>query len=74
MEPEASYSKLILTDPSSGGECEVDILKETIWRPPVQTEHGPVLSLEDVVGTKVRALADRGLARDLIDVHAAASH
>ncbi|ADI08741.1 hypothetical protein SBI_05621 [Streptomyces bingchenggensis BCW-1] len=33
---------------------------------------GLVLSLEDVVGTKVRALADRGLARDLIDVRAAA--
>lgn len=31
-----------------------------------------MLSLEDVVGTKVRALADRGLARDLVDVRAAA--
>lgn len=49
-----------------------DILKEALWRPPVETEHGLVLSLEDVVGTKVRALADRGLARDLIDVRAAA--
>lgn len=38
----------------------------------MKTEHGLVLSLEDVVGTKVRALADRGLARDLIDVRAAA--
>lgn len=38
----------------------------------MQTEYGLVLSLEDVVGTKVRALADRGLARDLIDVRAAA--
>jgi hypothetical protein len=26
-----------------------------------------------VIGTKVRALADRGYPRDLIDVHAAAS-
>ncbi|MEU9337985.1 nucleotidyl transferase AbiEii/AbiGii toxin family protein [Streptomyces sp. NPDC048290] len=26
------------------------------------------------VGTKVRALADRGAVRDLIDVHAAARH
>lgn len=33
--------------------------------------HGLVLSPGDVVGTKVRALAGRGLARDLIDVRAA---
>jgi hypothetical protein len=30
-----------------------------------------VLALDDVIGTKVRALADRGLPRDLIDIHAA---
>lgn len=65
-------ARLIVTDVGSGEECEVDILKEALWRPPVETEHGLVLSLEDVVGTKVRALADRGLARDLIDVRAAA--
>ncbi|MEV6777696.1 nucleotidyl transferase AbiEii/AbiGii toxin family protein [Streptomyces syringium] len=65
-------ARLIVTDISTSEECEVDVLKETLWRPPVPTEHGLVLSLEDVVGTKVRALADRGLARDLIDVRAAA--
>jgi hypothetical protein len=32
---------------------------------------GPVLALYDVIGTKVRALAGRGLPRDLIDSHAA---
>ncbi|EFL24892.1 LOW QUALITY PROTEIN: hypothetical protein SSOG_04606, partial [Streptomyces himastatinicus ATCC 53653] len=37
-----------------------------------ETEHGLVISLEGVVGTKVRALADRGLARGLTDVRAAA--
>lgn len=71
LETDSLSARLIVTDPSSGEECEVDILKEALWRPPVQTEHGLVLSLEDVVGTKVRALADRGLARDLIDVRAA---
>ncbi|MFH0243250.1 nucleotidyl transferase AbiEii/AbiGii toxin family protein [Streptomyces sp. HK10] len=65
-------ARLVVTDPETDAQCEVDILKEVLWRPPVQTEHGPVLSLEDVVGTKVRALADRGLARDLVDVRAAA--
>lgn len=65
-------ARLIVTDTGSGEECEVDILKEALWRPPVEMEHGLVISLEDAVGTKVRALADRGLARDLIDVRAAA--
>lgn len=66
--------RLVVTDPATGEECEVDILKEAFWAPPAQTEHGPVLALDDVIGTKVRALADRGAVRDLIDVHAAARH
>ncbi|MEV5508933.1 nucleotidyl transferase AbiEii/AbiGii toxin family protein [Streptomyces orinoci] len=72
LETDPLSARLIVTDSTTGDECEVDILKEALWRPPVQTEHGLVLSLEDVVGTKVRALADRGLARDLIDVQATA--
>ncbi|MEV3989914.1 nucleotidyl transferase AbiEii/AbiGii toxin family protein [Streptomyces sp. NPDC049837] len=72
LETDPLSARLIVTDPASGEECEVDILKEALWRPPVRMEHGLVLSLEDVIGTKVRALADRGLARDLIDVRAAA--
>lgn len=74
LETDPLSARLIVTDPTSHEECEVDILKEALWKPPVHTEHGLVLSLEDVVGTKVRALADRGLARDLIDVHAATDH
>ncbi|MCZ1008258.1 nucleotidyl transferase AbiEii/AbiGii toxin family protein [Streptomyces lydicus] len=66
--------RLIVADPRTGEECEVDILKEAFWAPPTTTEHGPVLSLDDVIGTKVRALADRGAVRDLIDVHAASRH
>ncbi|MFB7409141.1 nucleotidyl transferase AbiEii/AbiGii toxin family protein [Streptomyces sp. NPDC056202] len=72
LETDPLSARLIVTDTSTGEECEVDVLKEALWRPPVKTRHGLVLSLEDVVGTKVRALADRGLARDLIDVRAAA--
>ncbi|MEU2677250.1 nucleotidyl transferase AbiEii/AbiGii toxin family protein [Streptomyces sp. NPDC007107] len=74
LETDPLSARLIVTDPASNEACEVDILKEALWRPPVHTEHGLVLSLEDVVGTKVRALADRGLARDLIDVQAATDH
>ncbi|MEW2066500.1 hypothetical protein [Streptomyces sp. NPDC007346] len=62
-------ARLIVTDPASHEECEAHILKEALWRPSVHTEYGLVLSLEDVVGTKFRALVDRGLARDL-DRHA----
>lgn len=64
--------RLVVTDSASGEECEVDILKEAFWAPPAVTDYGPVLALDDVIGTKVRALADRGAVRDLIDVHAAA--
>ncbi|GHH91608.1 nucleotidyl transferase AbiEii/AbiGii toxin family protein [Streptomyces capillispiralis] len=66
--------RFLVTDPDSGEECEVDVLKEAFWAPPAQTPYGPVLSLEDVIGTKVRALADRGTVRDLIDVQAASRH
>ncbi|MER7467057.1 nucleotidyl transferase AbiEii/AbiGii toxin family protein [Streptomyces sp. NPDC097981] len=64
-------ARLMVTDPADGSECEVDILKENLWSTPAHTEYGPVLALDDVIGTKVRALADRGAPRDLIDVHAA---
>ncbi|MET7652185.1 MULTISPECIES: hypothetical protein [unclassified Streptomyces] len=47
--------------------------KETFWSPPVETPYGPALSLPDAVGTKVRALYDRGLAVDLIDARAASA-
>ncbi|MEU6443051.1 nucleotidyl transferase AbiEii/AbiGii toxin family protein [Streptomyces sp. NPDC047046] len=65
-------ARLLVADPASGEQCEVDILKEVLWAPLAHTAHGLTLSLQDVVGTKIRALADRGLARDLIDAHAAA--
>ncbi|MEU7044178.1 nucleotidyl transferase AbiEii/AbiGii toxin family protein [Streptomyces varsoviensis] len=71
LETDPLSARLMVTEPASSEECEVDILKEALWRPPVRTKYGLVLSLEDVVGTKVRVLADRGLARDLIDVQAA---
>ncbi|MFD8525104.1 nucleotidyl transferase AbiEii/AbiGii toxin family protein [Streptomyces capillispiralis] len=71
--PEADplAARLTVGDPASGAEFRVDLRKEVLWRPPVVTEAGPALSLEDLVGTTVRALADRGLPRDLVDVHAA---
>jgi hypothetical protein len=64
-------ARFVVTDPETDEDCEVDILKEGFSLPPEATPYGPVLALDDVIGTKVRALADRGYPRDLIDVHAA---
>ncbi|MEW1700917.1 nucleotidyl transferase AbiEii/AbiGii toxin family protein [Streptomyces sp. NPDC091278] len=71
IETDPLSGRLVITDPASGQKCEVDILKEAFWDPPTDTAFGPALSLDDVIGTKVRALAERGAVRDLIDVHAA---
>jgi len=64
-------ARFMVADAETGEECEVDILKEGFNRPPEVTPYGPVLALDDVIGTKVRALADRGYPRDLVDIHAA---
>lgn len=45
VEADPLSARLIVTDAVSGGQCEVDILKEVLWRPPVRSEHGLVLSL-----------------------------
>ncbi|MGW2835833.1 nucleotidyl transferase AbiEii/AbiGii toxin family protein [Streptomyces sp. NPDC001286] len=71
METAPLSARFTVSDPATGQECEVDILKEIFWRPIAQSPYGPVLAEEDVIGTKVRALADRGAPRDLIDVFAA---
>ncbi|MCI4082124.1 MULTISPECIES: nucleotidyl transferase AbiEii/AbiGii toxin family protein [Streptomyces] len=74
MDVDALSARLMAVDPDTGEECEVDVLKEHFWTAPVHTEYGPVLAFDSVIGTKVRALADRGAVRDLIDVHAASRH
>ncbi|MGW1072259.1 hypothetical protein [Streptomyces sp. NPDC002537] len=67
-------ARLAVTDPTTGEECAVDLGKETLWRPPVETGYGPVPAVEDVVGLEVRALADLGLARSLGVVRAASAY
>ncbi|MEU6550556.1 hypothetical protein ABZ915_09740 [Streptomyces sp. NPDC046915] len=65
---------LSVTDPQTGGPVTgLALHKETFWSPPVPTPYGPALCLEDAVGTKIRALYDRGLAVDLIDARAASA-
>ncbi|MFI1293743.1 hypothetical protein ACH4VM_35840 [Streptomyces sp. NPDC020792] len=69
-------ARLVIGGPEAGAgageEYSVQVLKEVLWRPLEAGEFGPVLSVEDLVGTRVRALAGQGLAPDLVDVHAAA--
>ncbi|GHI06292.1 hypothetical protein AQI88_36445 [Streptomyces cellostaticus] len=69
----ALTAQLAVTDPPSGEPCALALHKEAFWQPPQLTEYGPALSLEDAVGTKIRALYDRGAAVDLIDAQAAAT-
>jgi hypothetical protein len=69
---ESLSARFMVTDPVHGQDCEVDLLKEAFNWPPQDTQWGPVLGLDDVIGTKVRALSNRGYPRDLIDVRAAA--
>ncbi|MER5603672.1 nucleotidyl transferase AbiEii/AbiGii toxin family protein [Streptomyces sp. NPDC002265] len=66
-------ARLNVTDTHSATQetCEVDVLKEVFTRPAASSAYGPVLAEEDVIGTKVRALAERGVARDALDVFAA---
>ncbi|GHI93209.1 hypothetical protein TPA0905_26800 [Streptomyces olivaceus] len=48
---DALSGRFLVTDPETGEECEVDVLKEAFWAPLLR----PVLSLDDVIGTEVRA-------------------
>ncbi|WP_330458900.1 nucleotidyl transferase AbiEii/AbiGii toxin family protein [Streptomyces sp. NBC_00820] len=66
-------AQLTVTDPPTGETCALALHKEAFWQPPELTDLGPALSLEDAVGTKIRALYDRGAAVDLIDAQAAAA-
>ncbi|MFG2606655.1 nucleotidyl transferase AbiEii/AbiGii toxin family protein [Streptomyces sp. NPDC048514] len=66
-------AQLTVTDPPSGESCALTLHREAFWQPPDLTGYGPALSLEDAVGTKIRALYDRGAAVDLIDARAAAA-
>ena len=45
--------------------------RKDLWAQPALTPYGQVLALDDVIGTKVRALAARAAPRDFVDVRAA---
>ncbi len=52
IEASAFSGRLIVTDPKTGEECEIDVLEEAFWSAPVETSYGPVLAFDDVIGTE----------------------
>ena len=56
----------------SRGEAAVllDLARDWRQQPPVRLDIGPVLHIDDAVGSKVTAMVGRGLPRDFIDVAA----
>ncbi|RZU30106.1 nucleotidyltransferase AbiEii toxin of type IV toxin-antitoxin system [Streptomyces sp. BK022] len=68
----ARTAQLRVVDPPTGASVPLALHKEAFWQPPELTAYGPALSLADSIGTKIRALYDRGAAVDLIDARAAA--
>ncbi|MGH3682478.1 MAG: nucleotidyl transferase AbiEii/AbiGii toxin family protein [Natronosporangium sp.] len=66
--------RLLVTDPTTGQACAVDVMKKPLQRPPTMIDIYPVASLDDLVGMKVAALHGRSEPRDLIDVASVTEH
>ncbi|MEU8226849.1 nucleotidyl transferase AbiEii/AbiGii toxin family protein [Kribbella sp. NPDC048915] len=52
-------------------KAQIDFGKDFRSKPPVESEVGPVISVEDAVGSKVGSIYTRGEAKDFVDVDAA---
>lgn len=77
VEATSRYARLVLQFPGSGDELEMDLLKEALeprWITVQITNAASIraLSLDDTVGLKARALHDRFVIRDIIDLHVVA--
>jgi Nucleotidyl transferase AbiEii toxin, Type IV TA system len=64
------FARVVVSDPHTGEACEVDLTKATLRVSPVVVDSCPVLGFDDAIGLKMRAVHDRGIARDLIDAAA----
>lgn len=64
----ARFARLLIVDPRTGERCPVDLMTMTPRVSPVVVDSWPVLGFDDAIGLKMRAVHDRGVARDLIDV------
>lgn len=63
-----TYSRLSVTDPSTGHHSKVELVAEFLHHLPVESELGPVLHRDDVAAGKTGALFSPAEARDAIDV------
>ncbi|MEU4287945.1 nucleotidyl transferase AbiEii/AbiGii toxin family protein [Kribbella sp. NPDC026596] len=52
-------------------KVDIDLGKDYRSKPPVETELGPVLHVDDAVGSKVGSIYTRGEAKDFVDTNAA---
>jgi hypothetical protein len=66
------YARLEVT--KDGRTTQLDMGRDYRSRPPVESDVGPVLSVDDAVGSKVGAAYGRGEAKDFVDLQAAAQH
>ncbi|MGF1426436.1 nucleotidyl transferase AbiEii/AbiGii toxin family protein [Kitasatospora sp. LaBMicrA B282] len=64
-----TYTRMNVTDPSTGTPNKVELVAEFLHHPPVDSELGPVLHRDDVAAGKTGALFSRAEVRDAIDVH-----
>ena len=65
---EHTYTRLNVTDLTSGIQNKVELVAEFLNHPPVPSELGPVLHPDDVAAGKTTALDGRAEVRDAIDV------
>lgn len=63
------YARLELT--KDGRTTQMDLGRDYRSHPPVETDVGPVVSVEDAVGSKVGTVYERGEAKDYIDLQSA---
>ncbi|MFJ2595178.1 nucleotidyl transferase AbiEii/AbiGii toxin family protein [Streptomyces erythrochromogenes] len=64
------YARLHVTDPASGAQSKVELVGDLMHHPPVESDLGPVLHLDDLAAAKTGALFGRAEVRDAIDVNA----
>ncbi|WP_043616052.1 hypothetical protein [Nonomuraea candida] len=62
--------RLLARDTATGETCAFGLMREALQQRPVTRGTVKVLGLDDAVGLKMRAVHERGLARDIIDVAA----
>ncbi|MGN9838618.1 nucleotidyl transferase AbiEii/AbiGii toxin family protein [Nonomuraea sp. H19] len=60
--------RLVVADATTGETCEFDLMREALQERPISCGALRVLGLDDAVGLKMRAVHERSLARDIIDV------